>query len=193
MVRQFGKSAGAAAHSRRNHFDRRHCDATARLGSTSANDRLVGRDRSKGSHHLGRSRFGSRHIFDLRNPLAAPHGIAPRNATSPDDEKELFLKKLKRHDFVNLPLKTTTRVLPSRASEMLLSKNRNPLDQRRYIAELIATPQHGDRSRKTAAHVESEITFRVRNLPRAGLLGQMLISFEDLSNTRRANRVTIAN
>src|SRR5256885_15048358 len=58
---------------------------------------------------------------------------------------------------------------------------------------LISAPQHRDRSRQTSAHVESQITFRVRNLSLPGLLGQMLISFEHLPDTSRAHRMTISD
>jgi hypothetical protein len=58
---------------------------------------------------------------------------------------------------------------------------------------LIAAPNHRDRRSQAAAHVERQITFRIWNLTRAGLLGQMLIRFENLSHSGRANRMSIAN
>ena len=64
------KSAHFAAHSRRTHFDRRRGNATARLRSTSTNDRLVARQKSNHSNRLGRSRFRSGRVSDLRDYLA---------------------------------------------------------------------------------------------------------------------------
>ena len=58
---------------------------------------------------------------------------------------------------------------------------------------LIAAPQHRDGGRQTPAHVEGKITFRVWNLSLAGLLAQMLIGFEDLTHTRRADRMAVAD
>src|SRR5207237_8039933 len=52
------------------HFDRRRRNATARLRSTSTNDRLVARQKSNHSNRLGRSRFRSGRVSDLRDYLA---------------------------------------------------------------------------------------------------------------------------
>src|ERR1700757_3883783 len=60
-------------------------------------------------------------------------------------------------------------------------------------AGLTATPNHGDRSRQAAAHVESEKSFHVLDLTSAGLPAELLIRFEHLANTGRAYRVTVAD
>src|SRR6266403_6298547 len=58
---------------------------------------------------------------------------------------------------------------------------------------LIPAPQHRDGCRETTAHVEGQITPGVWNLPRAGLLSEMLVGFENLSHASRTNRMAIAN
>ena len=58
---------------------------------------------------------------------------------------------------------------------------------------LLASPDHGDGSRETATHVECEEFFRVLDLPRAGLLCELLIRFKNLANTSRPNGVTVGD
>src|SRR5438105_3767092 len=56
---------------------------------------------------------------------------------------------------------------------------------------LIAAPKHGHGSRETATHVKREIAFRVLNLTRARLFGQVLISFYHLPDAGCADGMTI--
>ena len=58
---------------------------------------------------------------------------------------------------------------------------------------LVAAPNHRYRSGQATAHVEGQVPLCIRDLPRAGLFGEMLIRFVNLAYTRRADRVTIAD
>ena len=60
----------APAHSRLNHLAGCHRNATPWLGSTSTNDRLVARPRSKDPNNLWGGVLRSRGGLDLRDPLA---------------------------------------------------------------------------------------------------------------------------
>src|SRR4051812_40576758 len=64
---------------------------------------------------------------------------------------------------------------------------------RKRSGGLIPAPDHGDAGRQAAAHVEGQIFFRALDLARPGLLGELLVSFHDLTNPCRTNRVTIAD
>src|SRR2546423_11657208 len=63
----------------------------------------------------------------------------------------------------------------------------------RNCQKLIPSPNHGDASRETAADVEGQIFFRACDLTSAALFRQLLERFVDLPDTRRANRMTVAN
>ena len=58
---------------------------------------------------------------------------------------------------------------------------------------LIAAPNHGHRSRQAAAHIECEELFHVLDLSRVCLPRELLIRFENLTNTSRAYRMAVAN
>jgi hypothetical protein len=60
-------------------------------------------------------------------------------------------------------------------------------------AGLIASPNHGDRSREAAAHVEREEPLRILDLASAGLFCELLIRFKNLANACRPHRVTIGD
>ena len=60
-------------------------------------------------------------------------------------------------------------------------------------AGLIASPNHGHGSREAAAHVECEESFRILDLPRAGLFRELLVCLENLANTSRTHRVTVGD
>src|SRR5207248_10785863 len=62
-----------------------------------------------------------------------------------------------------------------------------------YRIRLVAPPNHGHGSRKTAAHIEREEFSHVLDLARAGLFRELLISFEHLANTSRAHRVSVTD
>ena len=57
----------------------------------------------------------------------------------------------------------------------------------------VPSPNHGDRSREAAAHVECEEFFRVLDLPRAGLVRELLIRLENLPNAGRPHGVTVGD
>src|SRR5436190_16385936 len=58
---------------------------------------------------------------------------------------------------------------------------------------LLASPNHGDRSSQTSAHVKREKTFYPFNLARAGLVAQLLVGIKNLAHTRRTHRMAVAN
>src|SRR5436190_966220 len=63
-----------------------------------------------------------------------------------------------------------------------------------YIVERsTAAPDHGDRSRQAAAHVEREKSLCFLDLTRASLFGQLLIGFKHLTNSGRPDRMTVAD
>ena len=60
-------------------------------------------------------------------------------------------------------------------------------------AGLLASPNHGNRSRETAAHVERDEFFRVLDLPRTGLVRELLICLKNLPNPGRPDRMTVGD
>src|SRR5262249_16282107 len=61
------------------------------------------------------------------------------------------------------------------------------------VARLIPAPDHGYRSRQAAAHVECEEFFHALDLASACLFCELQGGFENLPNTGRAYRMTVAN
>src|SRR5437762_4438670 len=61
------------------------------------------------------------------------------------------------------------------------------------IARSIAAPNHGHRSRKAAAHVKREEFSHVFDLACTRLPRELLIFFNDLANSGRADGMTIAD
>src|ERR1051326_2539635 len=59
--------------------------------------------------------------------------------------------------------------------------------------DLLASPNHGHRSRETAAHVERKEFFHVLDLARTGLLFELLICFKHLPNAGRSYRMAVAD
>src|SRR3954453_24142822 len=80
---------------------------------------------------------------------------------------------------------------PSQSSEHAWPGQPSLSKKRRF--RLVAAPNHRYGSREASAHVEGQEFFRALNLPRAGLFGLVLISLIDLTNARRADRMTIAD
>src|SRR5207248_1857060 len=64
---------------------------------------------------------------------------------------------------------------------------------RLQLQKSISAPNHGDGSSEATAHVEGEKFSRVFDLASAGLFGEMLIRFEYLTHTGRADRMAIRN
>src|SRR5436189_6124418 len=59
--------------------------------------------------------------------------------------------------------------------------------------DLFASPNHGNGSCETAAHVKREEFSGVADLARARLFRELLICFENLANTCRSDRMTVSD
>jgi len=135
-------------------------------------------ERSKKPDRSRRQRLQRRDLFGNANSSIICY--APARATA---KNGIMFARIPCEAVLSLPL--TIGLTPARSSD----SNSN----RSSSLQLVAAPNHGDGSRQAAAHVEGQIALHIFDLPRTSLIGEMLISFDNLAHTGRADRMPIAD